>query len=392
MKAQPGRPWPAPLASIRSAKPQTRLPWRAALASIQSAKPQTRLPWRAALASIQSARRFGLLLLVTLCPAAVQAADAVSSIPVKWSTAEPALDPASPNWLRHPATTVSVYPQVGVPPVAAPTGAATVKVRAQYGARTVALHLEWTDDKPAQDRGVGRFADGAAVQWPVRYGSGTALPYIGMGHGGTPVALVETLVAEGFGTLSAQPPDGVKAKGVWKDGTWRVVFVRAHSVPGKHRASIAPAKLGLVPVAFAVWSGDAAERNGLKRLSSWQVLRFEKGKVDAAYEKQLGAVAVTGDAERGKRLMSEKGCAGCHSFPANAAKPRIGPDLTYAGGIHSASYLHESLLEPSRVVVPGKGYFMEQDGKRTSLMPPFAGTETERNDILAYLMSLRGQP
>src|SRR3990172_1375594 len=124
MKAQPGRPWPAPLASIRSAKPQTRLPWRAALASIQSA------------------RRFGLLLLVTLCPAAVQAADAVSSIPVKWSTAEPALDPASPNWLRHPATTVSVYPQVGVPPVAAPTGAATVKVRAQYGARTGALHLE----------------------------------------------------------------------------------------------------------------------------------------------------------------------------------------------------------------------------------------------------------
>ena len=364
MKAQPGRPWPAPLASIRSA------------------------------------RRFGLLLLVTFCPAAVQAADAVSSIPVKWSTAEPALDPASPNWLRHPATTVSVYPQVGVPPVATQAGAATVKVRAQYGARTVALHLEWTDDKPAQDRGVGRFADGAAVQWPMRYGSGTALPYIGMGHGGTPVALwfwrgdgsVETLAAEGFGTLSAQAPDGVKAKGVWKDGTWRVVFVRAHSVPGEHRASIAPAKLGLVPVAFAIWSGDAAERNGLKRLSAWQVLRFEKGKVDAAYEKQLGELAVSGDAGRGKRLMSEKGCAACHSFPANAAQPRIGPDLTYAGGIHSASYLHESLLEPSRVVVPGKGYFMEQDGKRTSLMPPFTGTETERNDILVYLMSLRGQP
>lgn len=364
MKAQPDRPWPAPLASIRSA------------------------------------RRLGLLLLVTLCPAAVQAADAVSSIPVKWSASEPTLDPANPNWLKHPATTVSVYPQVGVPPVAAPTGAATVKVRAQYGARTVALHLEWSDEKPAKNRALGEFADGAAVQWPVRYGSGTALPYIGMGHGGTPVALwfwrgdgsVETLAAEGFGTLSAQPPDGVKAKGVWKDGMWRVVFVRALAAPGEHRFSAAPAQLGLVPVAFATWSGDAAERNGLKRLSSWQVLRFEKGKVDAAYEKQLGAVAVTGDAERGKRLMSEKGCAGCHSFPANAAKPRIGPDLTYAGGIHSASYLHESLLEPSRVVVPGKGYFMEQDGKRTSLMPPFTGTETERNDILAYLMSLRGQP
>ena len=349
---------------------------------------------------MKSLLRHALALLAVLSPVAGHAMEGAAFIPVKSSTAEPALDPLSPSWLKQASATVAVYPQVSVPPAVAPTGAATVKVRAQYSAKTIALHLEWTDDKLAKDRAVGQFADGAAVQWPVRYGSGVTLPYVGMGHGGMPVALwfwradgsVETLAAEGFGTLSAQPPDGVKAKGVWKDGTWRVVFARTLAAPGEHRFSAAPAKLGLVPVAFAVWSGDAAERNGLKRLSSWQVLRFEKGKVDASYAKQLGEVAVTGNAERGKRLMSEKGCAGCHSFPVNAAQPRIGPDLTYAGGIHSASYLTESLLEPSRVVVPGKGYFMEQDGKKTSLMPPFTGTATERNDILAYLMSLRGQP
>ncbi len=33
-------------------------PWRAALASVLSAKPQTRRPWRAALASVLSAKRF----------------------------------------------------------------------------------------------------------------------------------------------------------------------------------------------------------------------------------------------------------------------------------------------------------------------------------------------
>jgi DMSO reductase family type II enzyme heme b subunit len=377
MKAQPGRPWPAPLASATA--PGVALP----PASMQS--------------SIRSARRLGLLLLVTLCPVALHAADAVLPIPVKWSVTEPALDPASPNWLKQPATTVSVYPQTSVPPAAAPAGAATVKVRAQYSAKIIALHLEWTDDKPAKDRGIGQFADAAAVQWPLRYGSGVALPYIGMGHRDTPVALwfwrgdgsVETLAAEGFGTLSTQAPDGVKAKGVWKDGTWRVVFVRTHSAPGEHRVSIAPAKLGLMPVAFATWNGESAERNGLKRLSAWQVLRFEKGKVDAAYEKQLGEAAVTGDAEHGKRLMSEKGCAGCHSFPANPEQPHIGPDLTYAGGIHSASYLTESLLEPSRVVVPGKGYFMQQDGKKTSLMPPLAASDEELRDIVAFLKTLR---
>jgi len=40
-------------------------------------------------------------------------------------------------------------------------------------------------------------------------------------------------------------------------------------------------------------------------------------------------------------------------------------------------------------VVPGKGYSMEQGGKKVSLMPPFAGTEAERDDILTYLMNLR---
>jgi complex iron-sulfur molybdoenzyme family reductase subunit gamma len=341
--------------------------------------------------------RGGLLLLAMLFPAADHAADVTPFIPVKWSATEPTLDPMSNNWLKQPAVAVAVYPQVSVPPAAAPTGATTIKVRALYSAKTIALHLEWADDKPAKDRGVGRFADGAAVQWPVYYGSSAEQPYIGMGHRDAPVALwfwrgdgsVETLAAEGFSTLSAQAPDGVKAKGVWKDGRWRVVFMRALLVPGEHRVSMAPAKLGLVPVAFAVWSGDAAERNGLKRLSAWQVLRFEKGKVDAAYANQLAEIAVTGDAERGKRLMSEKGCAGCHSFPDNPAQPHVGPDLTYVGGIHSTAYLLESLLETSSVVVPGKGYFTEQGGRRVSIMPPLEASDAELHDIMAFLKTLR---
>jgi complex iron-sulfur molybdoenzyme family reductase subunit gamma len=337
------------------------------------------------------------LLLAILFPVAAHAMDAASFIPVRWSAVEPAPDPSSPAWLKLAPATIAVYPQVSVPPAAPPTGAATVKVRAQYSAKTVALHLEWGDDKPAKDRAVGAFADGAAVQWPVRYGPGVGLPYVGMGHADAPVALwlwradgsAETLAAEGFGTLTAQASDGVKARGVWKDGKWYVVFTRTLAAAGEHRVSLVPAKLGVVPVAFAVWNGEAAERNGLKRLSAWQWLRFEKGKGDVVYAKQVSEIAVTGNAERGKRLMSEKGCTGCHSFPENPAQPRIGPDLTYAGGIHSDVYLRESLAEPSKVVVPGKGYFMEQGGKRVSLMPPFAGTEVERDDILAYLMSLR---
>lgn len=342
-------------------------------------------------------KRVCLLYLALLCPLLVQAGDGAASISVKWSTAEPALDPLNAAWLRQAPATVAVYPQASVPPAAASAGAAKVKVRAQYSAKTVALHLEWADDKPAKERGIGTFADGAAVQWPARYGRGVALPYIGMGHGGASAALwlwrgdgsAETLAAEGFGTLTAQAADGVKARGVWKAGKWYVVFTRALAASGEHHVTLAPARLGLVPVAFATWNGEAAERDGLKRLSAWQLLRFEKGKDDPAYAKQISKIPVAGNAANGKRLMNEEGCAGCHSFPGNPARPHIGPDLTYAGAIHSASYLRESLAEPSKVVVPGKGYSTEQDGKKVSLMPPFAGTEAERNDILSYLMSLR---
>ena len=88
--------------------------------------------------------------------------------------------------------------------------------------------------------------------------------------------------------------------------------------------------------------------------------------------------------------MAEKGCAGCHAYPGNPARPSVGPDLSYAGGIHSAQYLRESLSEPSQVLVPGKRYASVQDGKRpTSLMPPFIGTEQELRDIVTFLKTLR---
>lgn len=311
---------------------------------------------------------------------------------------EPPLDPFDPAWARLAPAAVAVYPQVSVAPGSKPSGKATLSVRALYGAKTLALHLEWPNARPARDRAVGAFADAAAIQWPVRYGPGETLPYVGMGHAGAPVALwfwraddsVETLAAEGFATLTIQPGDGVKAKGAWKDGVWRAVFARPlEGPPGDHRLRLDPAGRGLVPVAFAVWSGEGAERDGLKRLSAWRALRFEKGKMDRAYAEQLAEPPVAGDAENGRRLMAENGCVGCHAFPGNPDRPSAGPDLAYAGGIHAVRYLAESIKEPSQIVVPGKGYSAIEDGKRLSLMPPFAGTEGELRDIVAYLRTLR---
>jgi complex iron-sulfur molybdoenzyme family reductase subunit gamma len=313
------------------------------------------------------------LLFALLLPLAAVAAD----IPVARVDGEPAADPFSSAWLKQMPASVSLYPQASVPP-AAKASKATVKVRAQRGATRLALHLEWADGKPARERGIGAFTDAAAVQWPQRLDGEP--PYIGMGHRGAPVSLwfwradgtAELLAAEGFGTLTAQPDGGVQARGEWQNGVWRVVLSRA--------ADATPEPL---PVAFAIWNGEGAERDGVKRLSAWQTLRMDgvAGKVslhDSA-----------GNAARGRRLMQEKGCAACHSYPGNPAKPAVGPDLGFAGGLHTPAYLDDSLRQPSKVVVPCKGCFAEQDGRRVSIMPPFEGSEAERDDILAYLRSLR---
>jgi mono/diheme cytochrome c family protein len=141
-------------------------------------------------------------------------------------------------------------------------------------------------------------------------------------------------------------------------------------------------------VALAVWSGAAGERAGAKRVSAWRALRLEAGGGPLA-PAAAPTPRLPGDARRGRRLMAEKGCAACHVFPGNPARPTVGPDLTYAGGIHTPGYLLDSLTQPSKVVVPGPGYFTVSDGRRTSVMPPFPGSEQELRDLVAFLRSLR---
>jgi DMSO reductase family type II enzyme heme b subunit len=80
---------------------------------------------------------------------------------------------------------------------------------------------------------------------------------------------VEELNAVGFGTLTSQPMEeqNVNGKGVWKDGTWRVVFTRSLSGDGTKDVNL---KLGAtIPIAFAVWNGSLGDRNGQKMVSNW---------------------------------------------------------------------------------------------------------------------------
>jgi DMSO reductase family type II enzyme heme b subunit len=86
---------------------------------------------------------------------------------------------------------------------------------------------------------------------------------------------VEDANARGFGTFKSQPPSGqnVGGKGIWRDGSWNVVFVR--ELRSKDADDVKLVIGQQAPVAFAVWDGQNRDRNGRKVVSNWHKLILE---------------------------------------------------------------------------------------------------------------------
>ena len=84
----------------------------------------------------------------------------------------------------------------------------------------------------------------------------------------------EDLSAQGFGTLKARPriDQTVDAKGIYGEGSYRVMFRRKFKAEGKDSVTFQAGKT--VPVAFAVWNGSAGDRDGKKSVTIWQELKI----------------------------------------------------------------------------------------------------------------------
>lgn len=214
------------------------------------------------------------------------------------------------------------------PPQPGVSGLHGVHVKAAHNGKQIGLLLEWDAPEPSHAAiGQQQFRDGAAVQFSL---NGT-YPFLGMGDKENPVNVwhwksdwqtevdgtradvdnahpamhvddyprkepifitaraagnliaaaerkspVEDLIAVGLGTLAAQPAteQNVTGKGVWKDGKWRVLFVR--DLASKDKAD-RQFKVGdTVPVSFGVWAGEHGDRDGQKAVSTWFNLKLEK--------------------------------------------------------------------------------------------------------------------
>ena len=143
-----------------------------------------------------------------------------------------------------------------------------------------------------------------------------------------------------------------------------------------------------------------------------------------------GRSKITGDATRGKAIFEGKGaCAGCHRV--NGVGARTAPDLSDVGAMRRIAEIERALVDPNADVAPGNRYYRATtksgetitgrllnedtfsiqllDSKERLLslqrsdlreagflsespMPSYKDklTKAERDDLLAYLVSLKG--
>jgi len=94
---------------------------------------------------------------------------------------------------------------------------------------------------------------------------------------------------------------------------------------------------------------------------------------------------------RGRQLLSEFNCTGCHQLEGIERPVMLGPDLTLIGSKTSRAWIYKWLKNP-RTVTDGNGN-VTVDGYETESsprMPQFHLTEEELRTLSAYLSSLRG--
>jgi complex iron-sulfur molybdoenzyme family reductase subunit gamma len=379
--------------------------------------------------------RHALAGLLLALPAAAAALPASETVPVQELAAPLPGDPGAPAWDALPPVALAAAPQRSIRlhdaaanRALAAAGPRQVRVRAATDGADLALLLEWDDatEDRARPDATDAYGDAAAVEFPARFGAGVRLPYVGMGDEDEHVVLylsrataagasLRQAVAAGFGSLTRADLGEARAAMRYDPArrAWRALLVRPLAGPGHDL------RRGLIPFSVAVWDGAGHERGGNKALTAWKFLRLSRFPLDQAWEAELSwgyGQGELGDAGRGRELV-EAQCAVCHTIGDQEAAPGLAPALTGIGVVATPGYLRDSIVAPSRVIVPSVNprqhqdrskpldarrafapdeawtWFTVADGKKSSTMPDFATlSPQEVADAVAYLKTLGAEP
>lgn len=87
---------------------------------------------------------------------------------------------------------------------------------------------------------------------------------------------VEEASAEGFGTMTSQPKQNAKGRGIWTGEGWEVVISRPLVTDDSMDAELSPGNESLI--AFAVWNGGDQNVGARKHYTPWVKLEMEEVK------------------------------------------------------------------------------------------------------------------
>lgn len=203
-------------------------------------------------------------------------------------------DPNDEIWAETIPSTFILVPQIIAKTRHFMPSNDTITVRSIFGADEIAILVEWDDrtlslpgDEDAEKiAGTDISEDRVTIQLPITLSEGMEKPYFGMGDKDHPVNLwqwrsgttsknqsVFLRNATGFDTAIDQPIDSLTAKGVYNDGTWRVLFKRRLTTGGTGNLQFAEGIF--IPMAFSVWDGSNGESGTKHTLTTWYWLLLE---------------------------------------------------------------------------------------------------------------------
>lgn len=90
---------------------------------------------------------------------------------------------------------------------------------------------------------------------------------------------VSDLVAQRAGSLTPKETQAVQGRGVWRDGTWSVLFKRSLTTTDTERDCQFTS--GKRSASFAVWDGDQQHRGSRKSMTEWVTLQIETPRAQA---------------------------------------------------------------------------------------------------------------
>ncbi|MBW8042621.1 MAG: hypothetical protein FVQ85_21860, partial [Planctomycetes bacterium] len=107
---------------------------------------------------------------------------------------------------------------------------------------------------------------------------------------------VSDLLAQRAGSVTRKDDQIVQGRGIWRDGSWNVVFKRSLTTEDKENdCQFSETKQS---VSFAVWDGDQDDRGSRKSISEWVDLQIQPPQSKKPAEQKTSDVASNVDAHK----------------------------------------------------------------------------------------------